>query len=120
MATECPVSSAAFDRIIARAHNRVIDRYRVTGTEVSSFDELVGEVLAEIRRKAAKHQRAADEMNILLRRAYVRRAATAYTELSDFDLAMLTADVPVPPEVTNDLGVGPEPWHPEYPRIESD
>ena len=120
-------STSAFDRIVARAHDRVIDRYRVAGAEVPSFDVLVGDVLAEISsemdrhlRKAVRHLRAARERNVLLRRAHGRRDAAADLAFTDSDWAMLASGVPVPPEVTDGLGVGPEPWHPEHHRIESD
>ena len=115
------------DKIIARAHRRVVDRYRITGAEVPADDELAGEVLAELGalldghlRKTAKHFRAAAELNILLRRLHGHREAAADSVLTEFDLTMLASGAPVPPEVTDSLGVGPEPWHPEYPRIESD
>lgn len=90
-------------------------------------EQLVDEVLAELGasldrhlRKASKHFRPAAELNILLRRLHGHREAAADPVLTEFDLTMLAAGAPVPPEVTDSLGVGPEPWHPEYPRIESD
>ncbi len=115
------------DEIVARAHRRVVDRHLITGTEVPAGEQLVDEVLAELGasldrhlRKTAKHFRAAAEMNILLRRLHGHREAAAEHAFTDFDLAMLATGAPVPPEVTDSLGVGPEPWHPEHPRIESD
>jgi hypothetical protein len=104
-----------------------MDRYRVTGAVVPADEELVGEVLAELGadldrhlRKTAKHFRAAADLNILLRRLHGHREAAADPVLTEFDLTMLASGAPVPPEVTDNLGTGPEPWHPEYPRIDSD
>jgi hypothetical protein len=115
------------EEIFAKARRRVIERHLVTGTEVPAGEDLHGEVMAELRaslsrhlRKSAKHYQVAAETNILLHWLYARREAAAEPALTDFDLAMLVSGAPVPPEITDSLGVGPEPWHPEYPCIESD
>ena len=119
--------SSASDRIIAWAHSRVLARYWAAGAEVPPFEELVGEVAAEIGgemdrriRKAGRHLRAAAELSAVLRQSRAGRAVSAGPALTDSDLAMLAAGAPVPREVTDNLGVGPEPWHPEHHRIESD
>ena len=115
------------EEIIGRARRRVIDRHLITGTEVPAGDALDDEVLAELSasldrhlRKTVKHFRRSADLNILLRRLHGHPEAAAEGELSDFDLAMLAAGAPVPPDVAGRLGVGPEPWHPEHHQVESD
>ena len=122
--------AAKAGRIIAKAYDRVLARYRDAGAEVPPFAQLVSEVLAEVGveldrqlRKAAKHLKAAGALSAVIRQSPALRAVAAERRVTDLDLAALVAGDRVQPKSMNGHGFragGPPPGHPERRRDPDD
>jgi hypothetical protein len=122
------VSSAA-EKVIAWAFDRVQARYRETGGEVPPFEQMAGDVLAEIGaeldrriRKAAKHLQVAAELSAVIRQSPALRAVAVERRFTDLDLAALMAGDQAPPKAMNGHGPRagwPPPGHPER-RLDPD